>query len=255
MIRPPSGRPTIDLNADLGEGDPAADEALLAVVSRCNVACGGHAGDATMMRATVTAALARGVAIGAHPSFPDRPGFGRRMMAIGTGTLVASLRDQIEGLAAIAAAAGARLTHVKPHGALYHAVAVDRSLADAFAALVAAIDPALLLVGPSGSELLRAGARHGVATASEVFADRAYAADGSLVPRGRAGAIITDPAVAAARAVRMAIAGVVEVTGGGTVAVRADTIGIHADTPAAASLARGVRAALEAAGVAITASR
>lgn len=246
-----TGRSRVDLNADVGEGDVAADAALLAIVSSCSIACGGHAGDADSMARTVRLAGARGVSIGAHPSYPDREGFGRRAMEIAPARLAATLATQIGDLATIAAAAGVRLTHVKPHGALYAAAATDRGVAESVVAALRAIDPGLILVGLSGSELLRAGARGGLATASEVFADRGYEADGSLTPRHRPGALLDDPAAVAARALRMVTAGLVEAAGGAAVPVRADTICIHGDTPGAVALAGAVRAALDTAGVTV----
>lgn len=245
------GRHIVDLNADVGEGDADADAALLALVSSCSIACGGHAGDAESMARTVRLAGGRGVAIGAHPSHPDRQGFGRRPMEIAPAQLAAALETQIGALATIAAAAGVRLVHVKPHGALYTMAATDRGVGECIVAAVRAIDPALVLVGLSGSELLRAGARGGLAVASEVFADRGYEADGTLIPRGRPGALLDDPAAVAARALRMVTAGLVAAAGGTVVPVRADTICIHGDTPGAVALAGAVRAALDTAGVTV----
>lgn len=246
-----TGRHRVDLNADMGEGDGDADAALLAIVSSCSIACGGHAGDAGSMARTVRLAGARGVAIGAHPSYPDRAGFGRRPIAIAPARLTAALEAQIGALATIAAAAGVRLAHVKPHGALYAAAATDRRVADAVVAAVRAIDPQLVVVGLSGGELLRAGTDGGLAVASEVFADRGYGADGTLTPRGFPGAVLHDPAAVAARALRMVTAGIVAAADGAALPVRADTICIHGDTPNAAALAGAVRAALDAAGVTV----
>lgn len=246
-----TGSHRVDLNADVGEGDPAADAALLAIVSSCSIACGGHAGDAASMARTIRLAGAHGVAIGAHPSYPDRAGFGRRPLAVGHAALAAALEAQIGALATVAAAAGVRLRHVKPHGALYNVAATDRAVADAVVAAVRAVDPRLVLVGLSGGALLDAGVRGGLATASEVFADRRYEADGTLTPRDRPGALVDDPAAVAVRSVRMVTAGLVEAADGTAVPVRADTICVHGDTPGAAALAGAVRAALDAAGVTV----
>ena len=248
-----TGRHTVDLNADIGEGDAATDAALLGIVSSGNIACGGHAGDTVSMRHTVALARARGVAIGGHPSYPDREGFGRRAIALGPEPLAAALRGQLTALAAVVVAAGARLAHVKPHGALYNRAAVDDDVATVVADTVRAFDPRLILVGLSGSALVRAGQRAGLATASEVFADRGYESDGTLIPRDRPGALLDDPPTVAARAVRMVTAGLVTAADGHDIPIRADTICIHGDAPHAVALARAVRTALAAAGITIAA--
>lgn len=259
---PTAAVPRIDLNADLGEwdagsGDDAAerhacvDAALMEAVSSVNVACGGHAGDAGSMRATVRAAARMGLAIGAHPSYPDRTGFGRTPMALGGAALEREVAHQIALLAAIAAEEGARLAHVKPHGALYHRAAVDPAVAERVAAAIAAVDRGLVVVGLSGGALLSAARRLGLQPASEVFCDRAYAGDGGLVPRGEEGAILTDAAAAAARVVTMLREGRVAARDGRPVDVVADTACIHGDSPDAAAFARRLRDALEDAGVVI----
>lgn len=238
----------VDLNADLGEG--ASDDAeLLALVSSANIACGWHAGDARLMQATVAAALARGVAIGAHPSFPDRDNFGRSEMQLSAADLRADLIYQIGALQALVRAAGGKLHHVKPHGALYNQAARDPSLADAIAAAVRAVDPTLALYGLAGSELLRAGQRAGLRAVAEVFADRGYRADGSLVPRSQPGAFIDDVDEAVARTLRMVRDGVVQAVTGETVPLQAQTICLHGDGPHALAFARAIHAALAQAGV------
>ena len=233
----------VDLNADVGESFGAwtlgQDPALYATITSANVACGFHAGDPGVMRATVELAKAHGVAVGAHPGFPDLAGFGRREMRLTPREVEDLVVYQIGALAGIAAAQGVRLQHVKVHGALYNMAAVEAPLADAIARAVAAVDASLILVGLRGSELVKAGARAGLRTAAEVFADRAYRADGTLVPRSEPGAVIADPDAVVAR-----VAGLVR--------PGADTICVHGDTPGAARLARRVREALEAAGVEVS---
>ena len=231
--------PTIDLNADLGEDPraPTLDAALLDVVTSANVACGGHAGDAETMRAVVRLARERGVAVGAHPSYPDREGFGREPMDLPAEELEAAVGAQIADLGNIARAEGVELTHVKPHGALYHAAASRPSVAHAVARAAARWSRDLVLVGPAGSAALGVWRAQGFRTAGEGFADRRYEPDGSLRPRSRPGALVTDPAEAASQAVALAHAGTVQ------------TLCVHGDTPGAAAIARAVRAALERAGV------
>ena len=238
----------IDLNSDVGEsiGD---DEGVMPFVSSANIACGFHAGNPQVMGSTVQLAQRHGVAVGAHPSFQDRDGFGRREMRLDTAELETLVAYQIGALAVVANALGARLSHVKPHGALYNMAARDASMADAIARAVQAVDPSLVLFGLSGSQLVAAGERAGLAVASEVFADRGYRADGSLAPRGTPGAVLTSVAEVARRAVTMATGqGVVSVDGT-TIRVNAETICIHGDTPGAAALAQAVRTALTGAGI------
>lgn len=248
---------SIDLNCDLGEGfgvyDLGADEELLAVITSANVACGFHAGDPSHMRRTVALARARGVSVGAHPGYPDLVGFGRREMAVDPAEVENMVAYQIGALAAIAHAEGVRLTHVKAHGALYNQAAREPALAAAIARAVAAVDPALILFGLSGSRLLTAGTESGLRVAGEVFADRAYLADGRLAPRGKPGALITDPAAVAERALRMIRDGRVVSVTGEEIPVSADTICIHGDTPGAARLASALRTSLEGHGVRVAA--
>jgi 5-oxoprolinase (ATP-hydrolysing) subunit A len=249
----------IDLNADVGESFGAYrygdDEGVLPLVSSANIACGFHAGDPAVMRSTVQLARQHGVAVGAHPGFQDLSGFGRREMHLPPAEVETLVAYQIGALAAIAAAEGVQLSHVKPHGALYNMAARDAGMADAIARAVHAVDPSLVLFGLSGSQLVAAGERAGLRVASEVFADRGYRPDGSLAPRGTAGAVMTDAAEVARRAVAMASQQTVAALDGASVAVKADTICIHGDTPGAAALARAVREALGAADIEVRAPR
>lgn len=241
---------SIDLNADLGEGDPY-DAELLRVVSSCNVACGGHAGDETSMQATIRDALANGVTIGAHPSYPDRDGFGRRAGFMAGEDLYDSLQRQLKAFAAVAGELGASVRHVKPHGALYTDAVVDADLAAVIARAVASMPGKPLLVGQPGTELETAAAAHGLEFVAEAFVDRAYQADGRLVPRSEQGAVHADLGRIARQAVALAVDGRVRGHDGTDVQVRADTLCIHGDTPGAADAARAVRKALEDQGVEI----
>ena len=247
----------IDLNCDLGESFGAwrmgDDAALLALVSSANIACGFHAGDPSIMRDTVAQALAHGVALGAHVSLPDLQGFGRREMCVTPAEAHALTLYQIGALHAFARAAGTRLAHVKPHGALYNMAARDRLLADAIAHAVRAFDPRLRLFGLAGSALLDAGRALGLPLAAEAFADRRYRADGSLQPRREAGAVIEDVAEATAQALGMVNDGEVPTVDGGRVQLQADTLCLHGDGAHAVLFAGTLRRALESAGVRIAA--
>jgi UPF0271 protein len=248
----------VDLNADVGEWDEGpspAEVALMGVISSASVACGVHAGHEVAMAATVELASRHSVAVGAHPSLDDREHFGRRELAASPAEVFTLVATQVAVLARIAAGHDVRLRHVKPHGALYNMAARDRRIADAVAAAVVAFDPELVLFGLAGSELIAAGTRAGLRTASDVFADRGYRADGSLVPRSVAGALIDDADIVAGRAVAMVCDHHVVALDGTRVRVSAETICVHGDTQGAAVLARRIRAALEAAGVLVTARR
>lgn len=234
----------IDLNADLGEGC-ASDAALLQLVSSANIACGFHAGDAQTMLASVREALKNGVAIGAHPSFPDRENFGRTAMTLPPETVYGQTLYQIGALAAIARAEGGVMRHVKPHGMLYNQAAKDPQLADAIARAVHACDPSLILVGLAGSELIRAGEHYGLTTRQEVFADRGYQADGSLVPRTQSGALVEDEEHALAQTLGMVESGRVKSITGEWANVVAQTVCIHGDGEHALAFARRLRAAFE----------
>lgn len=230
----------IDLNADLGEGC-GNDSALMPLITSANIACGFHAGDAQTMRESVRLALQYGVAIGAHPSFPDRENFGRTAMQLAPDTVYAQTLYQIGALAALVQAEGGVMTHVKPHGMLYNQAAKDAPLADAIARAVHAADPALILVGLAGSELIRAGERYGLATRQEVFADRGYLADGSLVPRSEAGALIDDEDDAVSRTLEMVLNGRVLSREGTWAQVNAQTVCLHGDGAQALAFARRLR--------------
>lgn len=245
----------IDLNCDMGESYGAwtmgRDNDVLPFVSSANIACGFHGGDPSTMRKTVAAAIKHGVAIGAHPGLPDLAGFGRRVMQITPDEAYDSVVYQIGALAGVAASQGARLHHVKAHGALYNMAAKDAVLARAICEAVRDIDPSLVLYGLAGSKLIEAAQAAGLKAASEVFADRSYQDDGSLTPRSHAGAMIEDVDQAVAQVVRMVKEGVVRSQSGKDVPVQADTLCIHGDQPNALVFASGIRRALEAAGIRI----
>ena len=245
----------VDLNCDMGEsfgswtiGD---DAAILPFVSSVNIACGFHAGDPSVMRATVHAAAAHHVAVGAHPGLPDLAGFGRREMAVSPQAVYDMTSYQIGALRGIARAAGVTVNHIKPHGALYNMAAVRSPIANAIALAVRDTDGSLTLVALSGSCLIDAGRATGLRTASEVFADRNYMPDGTLVPRSAPNAIVNDVDEAAARAVRMVQSHRVTAIDGSDVTVLAETICIHGDAPYAALFAQRIRVALAAANIAV----
>jgi UPF0271 protein len=253
-----SGR-QIDLNADVGEsfgpwpmGD---DERLIPLVSSVNIACGAHAGDPATIVRTVRLALTSGVAIGAHPGYPDLAGFGRRDLDMTADDLEASLIVQIGAVQAVARSQGGTVGHVKPHGALYNRAAHDPAVAESIATAIRRAAPDLVLVGLAGSALLDAGVAAGLQVASEAFADRAYEADGSLRSRRLDGAILATPAAAARQALGIVRDGRVTAHDGRSVAVRADTICVHGDTPGAADYVAAIRASLAKAGVTIAAFR
>ncbi len=240
---------TIDLNFDGGEGED--DAALLPFVTTVNVACGAHAGDEATMRATVRLAKAGRVAVFAHPSYPDRESFGRRRLTVAPAEVERLVRGQVEALRRIASEEGVAVAGVKPHGGLYHAAASDDATAAAVAAAVRAVSPDLVVVSSPGSKLIAAARASGMRGAAEGFADRGYEADGSLVGRGTEGALLTDPAAAAAQALSIATRAAVTARGGTPVPVAAETICLHGDTPGAPAIAKAVRAALENAGFAL----
>jgi UPF0271 protein len=249
----------VDLNADVGESFGACaigdDAGVMRAITSASIAAGFHGGDPTILRATIRLARSAGVAIGAHPGLPDLAGFGRRDMALTPREAEDLTLYQVAAVAGVAAAEGVRLQHVKPHGALYNRAAVDRTLAGAIVRAVAAIDRSLIVVGPAGSALLDAAHDQGLPTAAEVFADRAYRADGALLPRDQPGAVLTDPAVAVPRAIRMVREQAVVAVDGTVLPRAARTICVHGDTPGAAALSASVRAGLEAAGIEVRALR
>lgn len=250
-------QPTIDLNSDLGESFGAwrigDDEAMFALVSSANVACGFHAGDPVTMLSSARLAARHDVALGAHPGYRDLAGFGRRALDTSPAELAAELLAQLGALDGVARAAGVRVRYVKAHGALYHRLGVDERAAHAFAEAVAAFEPTLPLLGSPSSALERAADAAGLRFAREAFADRGYVADGSLVPRGEPGAIVDDPAAAADRALELAETGGITADDGSRVELAPDSLCLHGDTPGAVAIARSVRAALEGAGIAIEA--
>lgn len=238
----------IDLNCDMGES-PAGhmvgnDATVMPYISSANIACGGHAGDAAVMRETVRLAKLHGIAIGAHPSWHDMEGFGRREQQLLPGEVEELVTKQIRALAVIADQEGMQLTHVKPHGALYNQAAKDAILAHAIAHAVRSINASLVLVGLAGSELISAGQAAGLRTANEGFPDRGYMPDGTLTPRTMPGALLATPELVAAHAVSLAQDGI-SINGR---VVRADTLCLHGDYPNVAGNAKAVRLALETAG-------
>lgn len=243
----------VDLNADLGESFGAwrmgDDPAMLDLVTTANVACGFHGGDPRTMRETCAAAAARGVAIGAHPSYRDLVGFGRRFMDVAPADLEADVLYQLGALDAACRAAGARLGHVKPHGALYSAVVGHREQARAVVAAIATFDSSLAVLGLPGSALLDEADAAGLRTVGEAFADRAYTPEGTLVPRNQPGAVLHDPEVVARRVARLATDSLLEAIDGTDITMRAVSVCIHGDTPGSVELAQAVRRAVTDAGV------
>jgi UPF0271 protein len=247
----------IDLNADLGEGFGrwrlTDDAALLSVVTSANVACGFHAGDPATMRRVCATAAERGVRIGAQVSYRDLAGFGRRAMDVPSEELAAEVAYQIGALEVFARAAGARVAYVKPHGALYNRVVRDEEQAAAVVEGVLLADAALPVLGLPGSRLLDAAGKAGLPTVTEAFGDRAYTDEGTLVPRGRDGAVVTEPDAVVERSLGLAREGEVTALSGRRIPVRARSLCLHGDTPGAVELARRVRARLEGAGVRVEA--
>jgi len=245
----------IDLNCDVGEAYGAwvvgSDEALIPLVTSANIACGFHAGDPGVIRATVRIARYHGVAIGAHPGYPDLQGFGRRAMALTPAEIEDIVLYQIGAVAAFARAAGATLAHVKPHGALYNRAARDRQAADAIARAVFGFDRDLILVGLAGSALVEAGKGIGLPVAREAFADRGYEADGSLRARDLPGALLQSVDAVVEQAISLARDGCVQAVTGERVSIDADTLCLHGDTPGALEFARAVRAGLEQTGITV----
>jgi UPF0271 protein len=245
----------VDLNADVGESFGAYsighDAALMRVITSASIAAGFHAGDPSVLRTTIRLAKSHGVAIGAHPGFPDLAGFGRREMQVSSSDAEDFVLYQIAAVAGIAAAEGLPLQHVKPHGALFNMAAKDGALAAAIARAIAAFDRRLILFGPPDSELLRAGRTAGLRVAAEGFADRAYQPDGSLVSRIQPGSVIHGIGDVVARAVRIAREQTVVAADGTVVPLRVETICIHGDTEGADGLAIRVRAGLEAANISV----
>ena len=247
----------IDINSDLGESFGAYsighDAGLMQAITSANVAAGFHAGDPSVLRETIRLAKTSGVAVGAHPGFPDLVGFGRRELNVTPREAEDMVLYQVAAVAGVAAAEGVKVQHVKPHGALFNMAVRNAELSAAIARAVAAFDRHLILFGLPGSEILNAGRAAGLRVAAEVFADRAYEPDGSLASRRKAGSVIHDPDAVVARAVRMVKERTVVATDGSAVALEADTICVHGDTPGSDALAARIRAGLEAAGVTVKA--
>ena len=241
---------SIDLNADLGESfgryTLGMDEKIMEVISSANIACGFHAGDPMVMERSVRLAAEAGIAIGAHPGFPDLMGFGRRNMAVSPEEARAYILYQLGALDAFLRPMGIRMRHVKPHGALYNMAAADEQLARATCGAVKDFDPELRLVGLSGSLLIRVAEKTGLRAISEVFADRAYEADGSLVSRRKPGAIISDEREALRRVIRMVKEGKVKAINGEEIAIRAESVCVHGDGEKALLFAKSIREALTA---------
>ncbi len=247
----------VDLNCDCGEGFGAwrmgDDGAMLAFVTSANVACGFHAGDPDIMATTFALARENGVTIGAHPGFDDRAGFGRRPIAMSAASIERLVAYQVGAAKSLAAQAGHKLTHVKPHGALSNIAMSDIAVARAIARGAKAADRDLIFLAVTGTELARAGESEGLETVHEVYADRAYTDDGHLAPRGIEGAVLHDVDEVAARVAAMVLDGAVTALSGKRVPVKIDSICVHGDTPGAVDMARAVRALLEANGVVLRA--
>lgn len=241
---------TIDLNADLGEGC-AFDAELMSVISSCNIACGGHAGDADSMRTALRLAKAHGVAAGAHPSFPDRENFGRSKSDLRGDALEAALRQQVRDLAHLAEEAGVPLTHLKPHGALYNMAARDEDLAMSICAVLQTTLADAHLVGPPESQLQAQAEAHGIPFVAEGFADRAYEPDGRLRDRKLDGAVLHDPRQQVAQAAEIALKQQATAHDGAAIPLPVQSLCVHGDTPSAFAAAQAIRAALEAEEIAI----
>ena len=247
----------MDINSDLGESEESlangADFELMRYITSANVACGGHAGDERTMRETVRMAQELGVAAGAHPGYPDRANFGRIESPLSIAEIEATVRDQIAALAEVAASLGVRLAHCKPHGALYHAANKSAEVAAAIGRAVLESNEQLVMVGQAGSSTLTLWKSMGLSCAAEAFADRAYEPDGILRKRTLPGALLEDPAKAAAQAVDIATRNTVVATDGSELKVDAETVCIHSDTPGSALIARAVNEALKKSGVLVRA--
>jgi UPF0271 protein len=227
------------------------DAAMLSIVSSANVACGFHAGDPAGILKTVKAAVERGVVIGAHVSYPDRVGFGRRDMDVTSSELIADVIYQIGALQGIAAAAGSKVRYVKPHGALYNRIANDAKQGQAVIDGIKAIDPSLVLMGLAGAPILELARKSGLAVVAEAFADRAYTPQGELVSRREAGAVLHDPQEIAARMLQLAREGTLTAIDGSTIGVDAQSICVHGDSPGAVAIAAALRQRFEAEGIAV----
>ena len=235
----------IDMNSDLGESFGAykigCDDKVIPLISSANVACGWHAGDSSVMAKTVRLAAEAGIAVGAHPGYPDLVGFGRRNMNVSPADMKTYIMYQVGALNAFCKAEGIEMQHVKPHGAMYNMAAKDAKLADAICDGIAKVDDGLILMGLSGSEMQRSAEKYGLRFASEVFADRAYEEDGSLVARTKEGAMITDENIAIERVVSMVKYGKVTAITGKEIAVEPDSICVHGDGEKAVAFVKKIR--------------
>lgn len=247
---------SIDLNCDLGESFGAytigQDEAVIPLITSANIACGYHAGDALVMSKTVKLAVDAGIGIGAHPGFPDLVGFGRRKLDASPAEVKAYIQYQIGALAAFCKANGVQMHHVKPHGALYNMAGADEKLADAICEGIAGVDDKLILMGLSGSKMAASAEKKGLRFASEVFADRGYRDDGSLVPRKEPGAMVTDEDEAVRRVIQMAKEGTVRSVTGKTVQISADSVCVHGDNAHALAFVEKIRKALTENGIVLS---
>ncbi|MFM9258717.1 LamB/YcsF family protein [Rhodococcus sp. 5A-K4] len=247
---------SVDLNSDLGEGFGAwtlgDDDAMLELVTSANIACGFHAGDPTTLLATCESAATRGVRIGAQVGYRDLAGFGRRFIDMSPKDLTADVIYQIGALDGLARVAGSRVTYVKPHGALYNAIVHHRRQARAVVAAVVAYDSSLPVLGLPGSMFLEEAREAGLDVVAEAFADRAYTAEGTLVPRTESGAVLHDPALVAERVRRMVVYGELDAVDGSTLKITAESVCVHGDSPAAVDMAAAIRALLESSDVEIT---
>jgi UPF0271 protein len=240
----------IDINCDLGErAGTVNDEALMPYITSANIACGLHAGDPLTIEQTIRAAVRNGVSIGAHPGYPDREGFGRRHMKLTDDELRALILYQAGAVKGIAEAAGAKMRHVKPHGAMYNAAATDFEMSLVIAQAVKDLDSSLVLMGLSGSEMIRAARQVGLPCASEVFADRAYNDDGTLASRDVPGALLHDSDMMIRRVIKMIKEKVVETISGKIIPVEADTVCIHGDNETAPEFVKMLAGALKTAGI------
>ena len=241
---------SIDLNADLGEG-VGDDVQLMALVSSANIACGGHAGGGEMLRATLILARDHGVVAGAHPGYEDRANFGRLVVPMANDALAAMVARQVETACSMATAVGHRISYVKPHGALHNLAAIDRTVSEVICDAVRAVDPGLALLCLSGSLTEMVARDRGMPVASEIFADRAYLPDATLVPRGQPGAVIHAPDQVVARVLAMLRSGRATAADGTPLPLAMDSLCLHGDTTGAVALARLLRAAIEAEGIGI----
>lgn len=248
----------VDMNSDLGESfgnyKLGMDDKILEIVTSANIACGFHAGDPSVMKKTVALAVKNGAALGAHPGYPDLVGFGRRKMDIAPSDVYNMVVYQVGALAAFAKAAGTRLQHVKPHGAMYNMASKDAKLAEAIAQAVYDVDKDLILYAQGGTESIKAAEKIGLRTASEVFADRSYQDDGTLTPRSQPGAMITDEEKSIAQVLSMVLEGKVTALSGKVIPVKADSICLHGDGPKALVFANKIRSVLLENGVKVAAS-